>query len=299
MVSVLIPVYNYNIVALVKELHTQLIASKITFEIIAMDDFSRNQFLVENSEIDALSFTRLEKSTQNQGRTEVRQLLSIKARYDWLLFLDADVMPKNSNYIQSYLNLIPKNYDAIYGGFSYKPEAPRADKILRWKYGRSKEQIDCRIRNKTPYKIVISANFMIKKSVFELLNSNFSDNCYGYDNYFGALLKQRETTIFHINNEVYHLGIEPNDQFLKKTEEATDTLLKLYQNNKIKEHENSLLTVFISLEKYYFYYLLSYLYELFHTPMQKNLLSRKPSILVLQLYKISYMCFKFKLMKVT
>lgn len=297
MVSIVIPVYNYNIVALVKELHTQLIASKITFEIIAMDDFSRNQFIVENSEIDALSYTSFKKSTKNHGRTEIRQLLSLKARYKWLLFLDADVMPKNSNYIQNYINLIPKNYDAIYGGFSYKPEAPKPDNVLRWKYGRSKEEVDASIRNKTPYKIVISANFMIKKSVFERINSNFSDNCYGYDNYFGALLKQQKANIFHINNEVYHLGIEPNDQFLKKTEEASDTLLKLYQNNKIKVHDNGLLALFIKLKKYRFYYFLSYFYGTFHTQMQKNLLNRKPSILVFQLYKTSYMCYKFKIMK--
>lgn len=297
MVSIVIPVYNYNIVALVKELHSQLIASKIIFEIIAMDDFSRNQFIVENSEIDALSYTSLEKSTKNHGRTKIRQLLSIKARYEWLLFLDADVMPKNSNYIQNYINLIPENYDAIYGGFSYKPEAPKPDNVLRWKYGRNKEEVDASIRNKNPYKIVISANFIIKKNIFEHINSNLTDNCYGYDNYFGALLKQYKANIFHINNEVYHLGIEPNYQFLKKTEEATDTLLKLYQNNKIKVHDNTLLTMFISIRKYRLSNFLGYFYRTFHGQMQKKILNQNPSIQVLQLYKISYMCYKFNLIR--
>lgn len=295
MVSVLIPVYNYNIVTLVKELHKQLMSSKITFEIIALDDFSKNEYTVKNSEIDTLSFTHLAKSTENHGRTQTRQLLSSKANYDWLLFLDADVMPKNPDYIQNYVNVIPKNYDAVYGGFSYGPNASEADYVLRWKYGSTKEEIDCKIRNKKPYKIVISANFLIKKSVFNRINSNISDNGYGYDNYFGALLKQHRIKTFHINNEVRHLGIEPSVLFLKKTEQAVTTLLKLYQNNKIKVHDNGLLAVFICLEKYRLYYLVSYFYDLFHKQMQGNLLSKNPSIHLLQLYKISFMCHKFNI----
>lgn len=293
MISVLIPVYNVTIVALVKELHEQLICSKITFEIIALDDFSKNQYRLENSEINDLSFTHLEYSSKNHGRTQTRHLLSSKAKYEWLLFLDADVMPKKSNYIQNYINLIPNNYDAVYGGFSYGTVAPEDDRVLRWKYGRSKEEINAKIRNQKPYKIVISANFMIKKSVFEFINSHISDRGYGYDNYFGAILSQYKINVFHIDNEVCHLGIEPSVVFLKKTKEAVETLLKLYQEDKIKKHENSLLGLFITFKKYRLYFLLSHFYSVFHTQMLTNLLSKNPSIPLLQLYKISYMCHKF------
>lgn len=295
MISVLIPVYNYTIVTLVKDLHQQLLSSKLAFEIIALDDFSKSQFVIENSEINNLSHTYLEKSSKNHGRTQTRQLLSHKAKYEWLLFLDADVMPENSEYIQNYVNLIPKNFDAVYGGFSYAPTPPEPYCMLRWKYGRNHEEVDAKIRNDKTYKIVISANFMIKKSIFNLINSNISDSGYGYDNYFGALLKQHKITVFHINNPVRHLGIESSAIFLRKKEDAADTLLKLHQNDQIKEHDNDLLCFFIRLKTFRLLYLFSYLYDAFGSAMRKNLLSKNPSISLMQLYRISYMCYKFNL----
>lgn len=295
MISVLIPVYNYNIVALVKALHQQLTTSNLAFEIIAWDDFSNSLFNIENSEINQLSHTHLEMSSKNHGRTQTRQLLSNKAKYDWLLFLDADVMPETPQYIQKYVNLIAKDFDAIYGGFSYSPTPPEADRVLRWKYGRNHEEIDAKTRNKKPYKIVISANFMIRKSIFNLINSNISHSGYGYDNYFGALLKQHKINVFHIDNPVRHLGIESSAIFLHKKEEAADTLLKLYQNDQIKEHENDLLSFFIRLKNYRLHYLFSHLYDRFGSQMQINLLSENPSIPLMQLYRLSYMCYKFNL----
>lgn len=297
MISVLIPVYNYNIVALVKALHQQLMASHLTFEIIAWDDFSKSQFNSANSEINHLSHTYLEKSSENYGRSRTRQLLSSKAKYDWLLFLDADVMPETSNYIQNYVDLIPKDYDAIYGGFSYALTPPEANHILRWKYGRKHEAINAKTRNEKPYKIVISANFIIKKNVFNFINFHITESGYGYDNYFGALLKQHKTTVFHIDNPVRHLGIESSSIFLYKIELAADTLLKLYQNHQIKEHENDLLSFFINLKRYRLHYLFSQVYEMFANLMRKNLISENPSIRLMQLYRISYMCNQFNLNK--
>lgn len=295
MISVLIPVYNHNIVALVKELHQQLMSSGKTFEIIAMDDFSESQIIIENSEIDSLSHTHLHKSSKNYGRVQTRQRLSDKANYEWLLFLDADVMPESPNFIQNYINLIVKDHDAIYGGFSYLKNAPEADRVLRWEYGRNQEEVDAKIRNTKPYKIVISANFLIKKSVFNSINSKITTHGYGYDNYFGALLKQNRIDVFHINNPVQHLGIEPSAVFLHKTEEAVDTLLKLYQDDKMKDHENGLLSFFITLKKYRLHHVFSYIYKAFDAKMRKNLLDKKPSIPLLQLYRLSYMCYKSNL----
>jgi len=42
MLSVLIPVYNCSITALIKDLHQQLMSSNIEFEIICLDDASNN-----------------------------------------------------------------------------------------------------------------------------------------------------------------------------------------------------------------------------------------------------------------
>lgn len=292
MLSVLIPVYNYDIRALVNLLHKQLISNHVAFEIICFDDCSNKETSVLNAEIEQLQNTSYQVSNDNLGRVATRQILAEKASYDWLLFLDADVMPKPEHFISNYTTLFSSDYNAVYGGFAYKTEQPKDDYMLRWTYGTSNEQVLASQRNKKPYKIVISANFMIKKRVFLKLNSQITQRGYGYDNYFGALLKSNQYRVFHIDNEVYHLGLEPNENYLNKIEQSVDTLLKLDSNKQIQQTENSLYNSYKFLKKLRLNYVFSRIYRIFKNQFKKNLLSSKPNIRLLQFYKLSYICYQ-------
>ena len=103
MLSILIPTYNYNTLLLVKTLQQQAIESKVVFEILALDDASTDkQCSVENKKINALDHCSFLENEKNIGRTATRNILAKKAKYDWLLFLDADVIPLNHDYIETY-----------------------------------------------------------------------------------------------------------------------------------------------------------------------------------------------------
>lgn len=290
MLSVLIPVYNYNIIVLVTEIHKQLLLCNILFEIRCLDDCSQTQFTKQNKIITQLSNTFYSVSKKNKGRIETRRYLADQAIYNWILFMDADVFPKHPNYISKYISVVHSGYDAVYGGIAYKQTRPKSDVVLRWKYGKAKEEIKADIRNKRPYKIVVSANFLIKKVLFKRINSKIVGNYYGFDNYFGALLKAEQTPVFHIENEVYHLGIENSKSYLKKKEAAAITLIKLYREQKISTHDNDLLRLFLSLKRYKIHYLFSLTYSMFFKFFKKHLFSKNPSMLILQLYRISFMC---------
>ncbi|AXP81730.1 Glycosyl transferase family 2 [Mariniflexile rhizosphaerae] len=290
MLSILIPTFNYDIVPLVKEIHNQCVENSIEFEILAYDDASEF-YTSENKIISHLSNTTYEISQTNLGRIAARQQLANTAKYDWLLFLDADVLPKSEQFIQNYLNTLKTNVDAIYGGFAYHEEPPKSNHTLRWKYGKTKEQVSSLIRNKTPYKIVISANFLIKKTVFLSINSQIESKDYGYDNYFGALLKARNTKVFHIDNEVFHLGIEDNSTYLKKIKQAVETLHHLYITSKITSCENDLLELFKTFKKNKLHIVFGLFFKWFQTSFEKQLTGKNPSITLLQLYKLSYICY--------
>jgi hypothetical protein len=292
MLSVLIPVYNYDIRLLVNTIHNQLRDCDVKFEIICIDDCSEKSYSLINTEINNLSNTSYTISNKNIGRIAIRQALAEQANYEWLLFLDADVMPKMDNFISNYTSLLFPNYDAIYGGFAYKQEQPKDDYMLRWVYGTSNEQVSASKRNQTPYKIVISANFLIKKAIFKRLNSQITQRGYGYDNYFGALLKSNEQKVFHIDNEVYHLGLEPNENYLNKIEQSVDTLLKLESNGDLQQTENTLYNTYKLLKKLKINHLFSWIYKVYKNRFKKNLLSSKPKVSVLQFYKLSYICFQ-------
>ena len=230
MISVLIPTYNYDISTLIQVVHKQLNANHTDFEIIVLEDGSTEYI---NSDSNNLTNTQVLIHKENIGRVSARQFLASKAKYDWLLFLDADVIPKKTSFINDYILQTKLGYDAIFGGFAYYKTKPKKNYVLRWKYGKAKEQVPAVIRNDNPYKGIISANYLIKKSVFETINANMKGKGYGYDNYFGALLKRHRIKVLHTDNEVYHLGIEKSSDYLKKKEQAAETLIKLYRSNTI------------------------------------------------------------------
>lgn len=298
MLSILIPTYNYDITLLVSELHKQATNSGIIFEIIALDDKSHNNIILKNRSINKLEFTQYICSEQNNGIAITRQLLAQKAKYNWILLLDADVKLKSEFYILNYLNVIPLKYDVFFGGISYEIKTPNTDKLLRWKYGVNCEAINAKKRNRTPYKITSAANMLIKKDFYKSFELDSIGNSYGMDIFFGPQLKLNNIPVLHINNEIYHLGLESSKTYLKKTRYAVETILNLYVKNKIKLHENDLLRVFILSKKTRLNYVFSVCFKIFEKTMTKNLLGKYPSIKLFQFYKIAYMCY-FNLAKKT
>src|SRR5690606_32452118 len=140
MISVVIPVYNCNCVALVETLHKHLIASAVAFEIMCLDDAS-DRFTSENRVVGNLSHTTYQISSTNLGRIAARQQLANTARYDWLLFLDADVLLKSEQIIESYLDVLNTNAEAVFFGFAYYENPPEPNYRLRWHYGKAQEQV--------------------------------------------------------------------------------------------------------------------------------------------------------------
>lgn len=290
MLSLLIPTYNYNVKELVESVHRQLIISAIDFEIIIFEDGSTSHI---NSEI-SLTNTTCIVNTENVGRLKARTFLAEYAKYDWLLFLDADVLPKHDTLIRHYLKTINNKVDAIFGGFAYLNTKPEDDYLLRWTYGRNNEEVAASKRNRKPYKVIISANFLIKKTVFlEVSNIINVQKGYGYDNYFGALLKQKKNTVLHIDNEVYHLGIDKSSVFIHKTELAIKTLITLQSSEHNNNKQNDLLNFFLIIKRYRITKLFRLFYRFFKKPLKKNLLGKRPSIIAFQFYKICYMCSVF------
>jgi hypothetical protein len=292
MISILIPTYNYNISSLVNKIHKQVTNANVPFEIICFDDNSEKYVLENTLTINRLEQTTIILSDKNIGRTNARQLLSNKSKYNWLLFLDADVIPKSANFIKKYIDLVDSQYKVIYGGLSYSRIKPEHKSILRWKYGKTYEEVDAKKRNLKPHQLITSGNFMIMKMTFERINSQINRKSYGLDNYFAALLKQNNIKVLHINNEVFHNGLESSLTYIKKSEECIITLLWLYNKHKMLGHDNKLLSLFVLFKKIKLNYAMLLFYNTFSSAIKKNLVSPSPNMYLLQLYKLSYICYK-------
>jgi len=289
MLSILIPIYNYYIYDLVFNIHNKCLKENIDFEIICLDDNSEINYTEANKKIEQLSNCIYKTHHKNQGRIATRKHLAELAKYKWLLFLDADVLPKNYNFIKKYIDYLGLEYAAIFGGFYYDKNS-NMKHLLRWKYGKQNEEVPAKQRNLKPYKVVISANLLIKKDTYIHISKQLKTNTYGGDLIFATLLKEQQISVLHIDNEVIHLGLESNITYLQKVEKATGNLLNLYKENKIKTHQNDLLKAYLVLKKIRLRFLFSFVFKMFNKTIKENLTGKNPSIKLLQLYKICYMC---------
>ncbi len=289
MISILIPTYNYDTFPLVKEIHTQLIQSNVVFEIICIDDASK--VLFNNNKINTLSFSKFIVLKQNIGRSKIRNLLATSAKHDWLLFLDTDVFPEKTNFIEIYLIAISKNINVICGGIKYHKEKPNNEKIMHWVYGKNREETPLLVRKNRPYNHFFSANFLIHKNVFSTVKFNENLTKYGHEDTLFALdLKKKHIDIKHIDNPVFHMGLESKDIFIKKTKDSVENALYLYQEKLIIKKDIRLIDTYIRLKLFKITNLFSYLFKILHKKIELNLHSEKPSLFLFDMYKLGYLC---------
>ncbi len=290
MLSVLIPVYNYDIVELVKEIHHQLQKSSISFEIICLDDCSTNPS-IENFSINELSNSSYAVLKKNIGRSAIRNLLAENASYENLLFLDADTKVINNDFIEVYLNAITPEIKILYGGIKYQKEAPSNVELLRWIYGTEREALDLSTRTKAPHLRFLTLNFVIKKSLFGQLKFNESiPNMRHEDTLFAVDAKRMGISVTHLDNPILHLGLETSEVFLKKSEEACEALRTFVQNGLIKAEDTSLSHTANTIAKLHATWLFIMLFKLFKPGMTHNLLSAHPSLFLFDVYRLGSYC---------
>ena len=294
MLSVLIPTYNYNVFPLVKELHTQCVACTIDFEIICFDDASE-LFIEENKNISTLSFCRVEFLEKNAGRSMMRNSLAEAAKYDWLLFLDADTLPVKHDFIANYVHHLSGKSDIIYGGILYESATPEKQNLLRWVYGRNREALPVHKREKHPYLSFLTLNFFIRKTVFEQVKFNEAlPNLRHDDTLFSFELKQTKIPLQHIENPVYHLGLETSEVFLKKSQESVTALQFLMEQELIDMDYLKLSRYFNRIRKSGMRPVFTFIFVSFGKRMQKNLVSGHPNLFLFDLYRLSYLCYLYK-----
>lgn len=294
MLSILIPTYNYNVYPLVTELKNQADVLGIDYEILVQDDGS-SFYLEENRKINVLVNCFFFENNYNSGRSKVRNLLSNRAKFNWLLFLDSDTFPKNSDFIQKYIQSISSKKGIIYGGIEYQKSKPEKTKILRWVYGKKREALSVKKRNEKKYLSFLTLNFLMNKSVIERVKFNENiPNLRHEDTLFSYDLFKNNVPIDHLKNVVIHHGLDENRVFLKKSKESIEGLLFLLNNNLIDSN-------YIKLSKYgkgitnlRLTFLLVFFYKVFEAKIERNLLSEKPNIVLFDIYRLCYFCLLYK-----
>lgn len=282
-ISVLIPVYNYDVRKLVEDLSGQFSALTVSYEIRCYDDQSHPSSSQINASIGSFPNTVFKVLKNNIGRSAIRNLLAREAKYRHLLFIDADSRIVSEKYLSNYLKYI-ETQNVIAGGTIYEG-ALQAQYSLRYVYGKNREQIKAERRAKNPYQYVTLNNLFIPKNVFLHVNLDESIKTYGHeDTKFGYSLRKNNFPVLHIDNPVEHVGLETNNVFLEKTREGIRNFYKILLEG--YGLDSKLCKAMIFLKKYRLEKLFCFYYTLRKDHIEKNLHSASPSLFYFDLYKL-------------
>ncbi|KAA9345802.1 glycosyltransferase family 2 protein [Adhaeribacter soli] len=226
--SILIPVYNYDVTELALSLLKQCRQVTSNFEICLYDDGSEEKFRKKHRPLNSYDEIRYLELRYNIGRASIRNRLAADAVYKNLLFLDNDSALPDEEFISRYWNN-PEKADVLIGGTIYEAEQPSDLFMLRWRYGKAREEKTAAVRNKQPYRSLTLNNMLIRKDVYETHPLYTGLEGYGHeDTRFGWELQKAGVSVKHIDNPVIHMGLEPGVDFIKKTKQAVKNLHKLY-----------------------------------------------------------------------
>lgn len=290
MLSILIPTYNYNVVPSVLVLHKQCSECRIEFEILVFDDYSQ-LFLDSNQEINSLENCRFEILEKNIGRSAIRNLLASKAKFAHMLFLDADTIPIHNNFIKKYIANVNKDEKVVYGGIEYQKEKPKKNRFLRWKYGQAREALSVEKRQENPYLSLLTLNFLIHKNIFEKVSFNETiPNLRHEDTLFSYNLKQQKIKIIHIENPVFHLGLDAFDVAIKKEHDSLLGLKYLIDHKLLPADYVRLSKIAAKIDALNLNFAFVLFYKITKLHFLKNLSSNNPSLFIFDLYRLGNWC---------
>lgn len=291
MLSIVIPVYNYNVFPLVSELKKQADSLGIIYEILVQDDVSQ-EFISENSQINSLKNCVFSINVENLGRGKNINSLYAKSKYNYVLIMEADALPENESYLKNYIELLSKsNPNVIFGGVKYPETVPSKEKLLRWKYGINREIKSLDHRLKHQYDFVFTWNLLLKKEI--LLQFPFPEfiHEYGYEDFiFIENLRFNSVPVTHIENCLIHHNSESNIDFIKKSERAVNNLHDLIHFNKIDAKKIRLNNFYKILKKLHLTRIVKRTYLKTKKQILTNLTSENPNLYLLDFYKLGYYC---------
>lgn len=294
MLSICIPVYNFDIRALVADLHDQATSSRAPFEIHLLDDGSHPTYRKLNRECTILDGVLYEELAENVGRSKIRNMLAERAKYNHIIFLDCDTLLGDKFFIVRYLEKARSGARVVCGGLVYDPIPPKDSTFLHWLYGSHREVRDAAVRARNPHHSFLTGNFMVARDIFRQIRFSETLTTYGHeDTLFGCELEKQQVWIAHIDNPVVHLGLENSDTFLRKTREA---LLNLHIINPLMKEKGfsvkgiKILKTCRRIYRLGMHVPIAWLFAISRNRMEKNLTGPKPSLWVLDLYKLGFLC---------
>jgi glycosyltransferase involved in cell wall biosynthesis len=227
--SVLIPFKGDDACDLLRALDTEQAAA----EIVILDDGSDDAALTARVQATAAGMNlpvRLVTLAKNEGRARGRNRLAGHARAEALLFLDADMLPDNPDFLGRWI--AAGDAPIAFGGFSLDRTPHRRETALNRAMANQTETLNAAQRSLAPEKYVYTSNLLVQRKVFESVGFDESFTGWGWEDVEWAMRAAKAWPILHIDNSASHLGLDPAPMMAAKFEQSAANFGRMVQGHR-------------------------------------------------------------------
>jgi hypothetical protein len=217
--TICVPCYRDDAVPLIARLAELSGAERCT--LILYDDGSGDAALTDRHAEAVMAYpgpARLVTALDNYGRSHARNRLVARAEADWILLLDADMLPDDDRFLQNYMQVIDRGEapGLIAGGFSVVQVTPKADQWLHYAQAEASDCLDAAARNLEPGRFVFTSNILVHRDVLSAVGFDESFSGWGWEDVDWGLRVAGRFPVAHIDNTATHLGLESDQRLLNK-----------------------------------------------------------------------------------
>lgn len=161
---------------------------------------------------------RLITAHENKGRSYARNRLMHHAQCDWLLMLDADMMPDDNQFLVRYLDAMSAQTQPalIAGGFTLNHVAADKSQALHAAQSIHSECLSATQRNTEPGRYIFTSNILAHREVLDTVSFDDGYQGWGWEDVDWGLRVSDQFPIIHIDNSATHLGLDDTDTLLRK-----------------------------------------------------------------------------------
>lgn len=233
--TICIPAYRTSADALLQMLCSMQGAAACS--LLIFDDGSCDRDLSSKLKFHVLNFpgsASLITSSENIGRSRARNRLQFHAISDWLLFLDADMLPDDGDFLLKYLHAVSDAPEPILvaGGFSLKQVEIRKEAQLHAAQSLRSECLSAKERSMAPGRYVFTSNILVHRSILTSISFDVGFVGWGWEDVDWGLRVAKHFRIQHIDNPATHLGLDNDDVLIEKYEGSGRNFARLFHRNR-------------------------------------------------------------------
>lgn len=201
-------------------------------ELLLFDDGSADSSLTDRMKIALHTFPgphALVQAKKNAGRAHARNRLAELATSDWVLYLDADMVPDDGHFLTRYMRALASldGPSLVVGGFSLRGVRRRPGNALHHAQSVVSDCVSAEQRARDPGRYVFTSNLLVHRAVLGAVAFDPGFRGWGWEDVDWGLRVAERFSVQHIDNTAAHHGLIMNDALIRRFETSGQNYARL------------------------------------------------------------------------